>query len=711
MATLERLRKHSGLLLAVVVGMALIAFVLGDFLRSSGRIFRQSKRTIAEVNGEGIPIQQYRKRVDQLTAFYKQQRQAQALKSNTMYEIRDRVWKQMIQSSVLSEEYEQLGIDVSEDELFELVQGRNPHPLVKRYFSDAEGKFNRRQLLDFISQMDGNRVKPQQKKFWLYLEDQIVRQQKISKFNNLVTKGLYVTGYEAKRNFKEKQRQVDANYTVKSYNNIPDSKIQVAEADLKSYYEAHPQKYQQETSRDLKFVALDIAPSSEDDSVARAWIHKIKPEFEKVEDENLKQFVNVNSDTAFDDQYYKKSDLRDTLQEFMFNAEVGDIMGPYFENGTYKLARLANIKDLPDSVKIRHIVLPIQRQQNNRRRGGGQSNLKQVQAKADSLMEELKAGADFASVARQHSKDPRTADEGGVMGWVTPQELPSPMDDSCFFNEPGDIMKLRTNRGVHIIEIMDQSEKVKQVQIARVKREVVPSNETYRGIYEKAKKFAGEIQNLSEFKEAADQYGLIIREADSLKPNDRKIPGIGNAREVVKWAYEAKENDVSEAFEIRQDFVIAALENIRKEGVAPFKTVKERIERRVMKNKKYDYVQSQLKGVPQDNLAKIAETLQTPIDKVEDVRFQSFSLGGIGMEPKVLAGIASLNKGEVSIPMKGNSGVFISKALRVDEPSVPSNTKRLQQSLLYQQTSRAGKRAYEALKESANIQDNRARFY
>ncbi len=699
MATLERLRKRSGLLLAIVVGMALFAFVLGDLFRSGGSMFQSSRRDIAEIHGEHISIDEYQKRVDNLLHFYKQQRGVTSLNDETTYQIKDQVWEQMVREFVLLNEYEELGIMVTNEELFELVQGRNPHPMVKDYFTDPQtGQFRRQDLLRFISQLDAD-MDPRQKNLWLYLEEQILRQQRISKFFNLISKGIYVTNYEAKQQFEENQKTVDAQYVVQKFESIDDSEVDVATNDLKDYYKKYEKLYEQNDEISLKYIVMNIQPSPEDDSITKAWIYEIAEEFKEVED--VKQYVNLNSDTAFDPRYYKKEELPDTMADFMFSEDTGAVFGPYYEDGAYNVAKLTDIKYLPDSVRARQIILPVDQN----------VNPQVVKETADSLVEQIKKGADFAKLARENSQDPQTAVKGGDMGWFTREEQFPAIVDSTFFADVGDVKLVPSRVGYHIIKVTDQSPLKKRVQVGMIVNEVEYSEETYQEMYAKAHKFAGENNTLDEFLKAANDKGYTVHQAQKVDPNQRSIQEVENARPVIRWAYDANENDVSKAFEIKDKFVIAALIDKQKEGVAPFEQVKEDIRPKVINQKKAEKIITQFNNVSSNEPMEIAKALDLKTKEAKSLKFFSYTMPGEGLEPKVVGGIASLSKNEVSIPLEGRSGVYVAKATSVIMPQFPESFLNQKRSMMQMIQGNAGSSAYEALKEKADIQDNRAKFY
>ncbi len=356
MAILEKLRVRAGLLLAIVIGLSLLAFVLSDFLDSGGSLFTRSKFEIAEISGKSIPYTDYETRVNELEAIQKIQSGQAGLDEQTTDQIRSVTWDNMIQDMLMEKQYSKVGIDVSEDELKDLIMGENPHPAIAQLFTNPQtGVFNRQAFNAFMQRIQNEGEESEEKTYYLFIENEIFRQRKNIKYLNLIKKGLFATRLETTRQQEESSRSVDIDYLVENFNIVTDSAIKISEGDLEKYYKENLNRYKQEESRDIRYVYFEVVPSQADFDAAQKWINDIMPDFEKAED--IRQFVNVESDVSFDAKNYNEGELPDTLNDFMFKAAKGATYGPYFENNAYKISRLAAINYLPDSVKARHILL------------------------------------------------------------------------------------------------------------------------------------------------------------------------------------------------------------------------------------------------------------------------------------------------------------------------------------------------------------------
>ena len=253
----------------------------------------------------------------------------------------------------MEHQYKKVGLSIHPDELFDMVQGRNIHPIIQQQFSDPNtGQLNKEFITMFLKNMDQD---PRSKTYWLFLEQEIQKDRLFNKYFNLITKGLYVTSVQAQRALEDRTKKVNFDYTLVDYSSIPDSSISVEGKEIKNYYKSHLSEYKQTASRDIEYVVFPIQPSESDRQAAEEWINKMKDEFLLADDPN--QYVTLNSDSPLDSKYYKESELTDEMGKWAFSAKVGESYGPTFDGNSYKIIRLVNVKMLPDSVKARHILI------------------------------------------------------------------------------------------------------------------------------------------------------------------------------------------------------------------------------------------------------------------------------------------------------------------------------------------------------------------
>jgi peptidyl-prolyl cis-trans isomerase D len=702
MATLEKLRNRAGTLVAVVIGLALLAFILGDFFGSGGSLFTQNQFEIVEISGKSLPFQLYQERVDQITELNKASRRQTSLDEQTIENIREEVWSALVQENVLGGKYKNLGIDISTDELTDMVQGRNLHPIIRQEFGNPQtGQVDPAMVAQFLRSLD-NDPSGLQRSIWLYLENLIIRDRLFTKYNNLIKKGMYVTDFHSKQSVSERSRRVDFKYIVGRYASIDDSLVSINDSEISSYYKENKHNYLQEASRDLEYVVFPIVPSTQDFTQAEEWINEIKDDFIQAADPI--QFTNLNSDTPFRNQFFKQGDLSSQeLNDWAFNAKEDDYIGPLFDGESYLIARLVNIAFLPDSVKARHILISSQVE--------AQNQLDAVKSKADSLFQVAKKGGNFARLATEYSDDPGSAAQGGDLGWFPEGVMVKPFNDACFNGKRGEIVMVETQFGFHIIEILDLGKPSKKVQVAMLERNVIPSTKSYQNIYQAASEFAGMYTTSEAFDQGVQEKKLSKRIASNLKELDSRVAGLEHPREMVRWAYRSEENEVSPVFEFGDNFVVASLKRVREKGVAPLASVKDQIRNEVIADKKADILMDKLTlaMAEENSIEGLSNELSMPLQSAERISFSSFSLPSAGFEPAVISAAVYSPEGEISGPIKGNAGVYAVsvKAINFEEGDELGEKKRILS--LYQ--SRSMREAYEAIKENANIVDKRSKFF
>jgi peptidyl-prolyl cis-trans isomerase D len=709
MATLQTIRTKAGVLVAIVIGISLAAFILGDMLQSGSSLFQRDRLEIAKIKGESVQYPEFQQQAEELGEIYKMNTQQNQLDEENWVQIREQTWQNIVREKIMDDVYKELGITVSSEEMFDMLQGTNLHPIVQQLFRNPNtGQVDRGAVVRFLQNLETG-VSPEQREYWLYLEKQIAKERIQTKYNNLVGKGLYVTSQEAEKKLKEIGKEINFDYIMLATGSVADSQITVTEKDLKDYYNFHQDDYEQEKNRTIEYITYPVEPSEKDFQEAEEWINDIVQDFSSTND-NV-SFVNSNSDVGFDDTWYKKEDLPEDIATWIFetDVEVNSVLGPYFEDNAYKLAKLHASEMMPDSVKARHILLEV----------NSQEELASKQELADSLKTAIENGSNFNTLAMEFSTDRGSAMKGGELGWFSRGQMDKPFEEAAFNNEINEISVVTSQYGIHIIQTTERGKETRQVQVAYLVRKVVPSTETYQNVYAEASKFAGNNTTKKEFDAAIAEQDLNKKVA-SVKENDRKIEGLENARPLIRAAYDSEAGEMiqdsqgSTIFDLGDNFVIATLVSAKEEGIADFETVKQRVELAVLKQKKTDFLMNKMKTAREgkNDLDSIASELGTEIKTATNINFNSMSIPGAGMEP-VLTGTAfSLERGEISEPVAGNNGVFIVEVTSIDETDEQdADVKDEQMRLAMDLTYRAYSQAYEAHRKNVEIIDKRSKFY
>ena len=704
MATLQTIRDRGGVLVAIIIGLALLAFILGDFVGKGSGGGSKKYFEIAEIAGKSITYQDFEKKINKLTEIYKLTGSG-IIDESTSEDIREQSWQQLIREIILDDEYNELGLGVSDDELFDLIQGNNPHPFVRQMFTDPQtGRMNKPALINFLKNMDND---PTQKAYWLFMENEIVNNRYFIKYNNLVSKGLFPTHSQAIIEFNELNKKVDFNYFVERFNTISDSAVTVDSKDLEKYYEEYKDNYKQLPSRTIEYVIFSVEPSEADISETEKWINGIKSEFEEAE--NVKEFINLTADTRFEDINHTLDEFPEIIRGFVDTAELGEVYGPYFENETYKLAKIAEINYLPDSVHARHILIS----------AGQNRSFSSAESTADSLKTLIGNGVNFNTIAITSSDDQGSAQLGGDLGWFREGQMVKPFNDACFQGKIGALTIVETQFGFHIIEILEKGSTVKKIKAGIVDRKLEPSSTTYQNIYGEAGRFAGMNDTYEKFNETVAGEAYDKRTATDLKPTDKEIPGLDSPRNIIRSVFEGKENEIvldfneKAVFELGDQFAIVYLTGVKKEGFSNLEDVESDIRLNVMKEKKALKIIENIKaGIGEtETLEDLAKNLGVNIETATGISFNSFSVPGAGIEPQVIASAVNSDQGILVGPVKGNNGVYVITVTNITNPEETDDLAAILFRLKSTYNSRAGYEAFEALKESADIVDSRYKFY
>ncbi|MDR1671874.1 MAG: SurA N-terminal domain-containing protein [Bacteroidales bacterium] len=699
MAVLEKIRSKGGVII-FFIGLGLLLFIL-----PLDDLFNRSRNTdIGKVNEKTFSYQDYDRYVSELTQYEQQNTQSSSLDEYTTDMIYEQAWQTMVARELVEQEYRKTGLTVSAGEVFDMVQGSNPVADIRQNFTNPEtGQFDRSLLINFLKNknMSGNELAAQQ---WNTLEGNIIQRRYAEKYYNLIAKGLHMPAFVVNNENVELNKKVDFDYVMKTYASIPDSAINLTNADLKRYYTEHRQEWRQEVSRDIEYVVFNIVPSDEDRAAASQWVENIKEDFEKAED--IRQFVTANSVVPFDTKFYKADELPVQAAE-LFDAQIGDMAGPYQEGEALKLVRLASIENRPDSVKVRQIII-VPRQQT-------QAAAQQAVALADSVKTLIEKGADFTTLALQYSADPAVQTNNGDIGWIYESTLQAgSIGAQCFEVKKGEVFNRESQQGIFIIQVTDRGREVKKVQLGILQRNINASQRTEQLIYSQASKFAMENRTEAKFNEAVGAQNLIKRVATYIGENDRQIPGLSSARPVVRWAYEADKGAVSEVFALRDAYVVAILKEVREEGAAPLEQVVAEVNIAVKRQKKAAQISTVLLEAAKNATAfgDMALGLGLPVESASGISFSSFSVSGAGIEPELIAAVVSTSEGSISEPIEGANGVFLFTVRQVTEApsdSIAMESAKIRLSTTF--TNRAMTEVDQALRKAAKIKDMRSKFY
>lgn len=710
MATLQKIRNQGGILVSIFIGVALVAFIVGDALSSGSSLMNRSRNKIGEVAGESIDVQDYQNEITKNEEMAKMMSNLSALPEKEQQRIRESTWAMMVAKIILNQEYEALGLGLSAEELYDHLLGNNMDPNLRQIFTDPNtGVLDRERANQTAKMITAYPDNHPDKIFWLNTENQVATRRMMEKYNTLLSKGLYISKDQIKESAVNSYTTADLSYIMKSYSSISDSSVTVTQNEIKEYYNSHQYLFNQDELRQIEYVYFEVTPSAQDIEETKTWVEKIIPEFEAAP--GIMEFARLSSEKRFDPVYYKKGELQDpALDEFIFTEKGEGVYGPYLKDNAYNILRVADRKMLPDSVKARHILIKPMG-----------NDVVAAEKLADSLANVLRSGkGDFDLLAREYSTDGSSIN-GGDLGWFTQNMMVQPFSDSVFMAKKNEIKVVITQFGYHVVQVTDQSTPVEKVQLGIIAREITPSQQTINKIYNDARVFANDLTGYEGFNAAITEHNLVKRYA-SLNKNDQSFSSIEQARELVRQAYLTDKvgkvlmtNKQSPIFESGDKYIVAVLTSIQKEGIAPLQSVTSQIRRELIRKKKGEILAKELKDAAagSESLLSIANRTNTEVIDVTDISFASRQLSSAGFEPKVIATVLGLKEGEISQPIIGTTGVFMAVVnSRTENTGTPEEIETIENSVKQMNMYRLYYgQGIEALEKDAGVIDLRYKFY
>jgi peptidyl-prolyl cis-trans isomerase D len=710
MAVIGKIRQRAGLLIGIV-GFSLVAFILGDLFTSNRSFLTGSGNELAVIGGKKVNIQDFEAKVRQLEDNYKLNTGNQTVDQATLESLREQAWSQLLNDEIMAVQYNKAGVKVSPEELFDMIQGENPHQQIKEAFKDPKtGEFSRANVIRFLKEMD-NDATGKTRAQWIAFEKYISEERVKEKYNELIKHGLFTTTEEAKMNYELQSKTAVVKLIDMNYASISDSSVTTDEKELRDYYNAHQDDFKQEASRKIEYVTFDVAPSQEDRDAAYKSIEKLVAPFRESTDDSL--FVALNTDIKNEITFHKKGTLSPVLDTLFLNAPVGTVYGPYEENNTLKVAKLVDVKTLPDSIRVSHALIAYA---GSERAAPEVTRTKeQAQKIADSLLAVIKkTPSRFTDIAKLESDDKVSAAKDGDLEWITNQ---SPMDpkfkEGAFNTKKGEVSLVESPFGFHLIKVTDQTAAVKQVKVAYIDRRIEAGSKTFQAAFSKANEFSSRNRTVEDFDKAVKTQGLNKRVADNLKETDKTIAGLENPRALVQWAFNAKKGDVSKTYDLGNKFVIAQLVEVKEKGIAPMEQVTDAVKAKVIASKKAKMFMDKInaKAGSAKTIEELGAALGIPVKTVDNMSFASSYVQNIGVEPTVTGTVFSLKPGQLSKPIEGTAGVFVVQVEKFNEPAAVtdySNNKKQAEQQLQQ---RSAYEVFNSLKEKADITDNRGKYY
>ena len=700
MATLEKIRSK-GLLLLIVVGLALVVFIVGDLVNSGSTYFQENGANVAVINGDKVKIRDYAEKMEQFNDVVKLQ-YGNNINDEMMEQIRQMVWESTVTEKVVGDDCAEIGMMVTKNELADMLVGNNISPMMmnNQMFFNQNGQFDVNIVKQFISMLDSEdaaqNIPYEQlrlyRNYWRYWEHAIKTNRLQEKYTNLLNAALVVNPLEAKYAYDNAKVSADAVYAMKNYFAIADTIVNVSDAEIKALYNEKKEQFKQKQSADVKYIAVDIKPSADDFAEVEKWINDLKEEFTTTEE--IADVVNSNSDVQYRGENLVKDQINADFQEFAFSGKAGEVMGPIFVDNTYKMARIIeNGINSVDSVNLSNMYL---------RRETAEA----TQALADSIMTAVKKGADFAELAKVHSLAQNGAN-GGEIGWVSEMGLEKKIATPAFSTPAKGIFQVKEGNDIILFRVNELGQKVLKAKVAVLARSVDATSRTQATLYNNLKQFIVDNNTIEKLEAEAANNGYVVMTAKNLDINASAINNVKKAREAVRWVFENKEGAISDIFEVENQIIVVAVDKHNAEGYRSIESVRPQLLSELRKEKKGDILVAQMAN---KDMAQLA-TEGFRVDTVRNISFASNYAGAIGNEPSLFARVAGAEVEKESPAIKGNTGAYIFKVINKEEAAKPYNEK---EEMVMLETREGYMNQYlsiEALKEAADIEDMRYKYY
>jgi peptidyl-prolyl cis-trans isomerase D len=704
MAVLNKIRQRS-LFLIIIIALALFSFVLADLFKNNNAFSAKSQNTVGTINGKDITREDFMQKVEIA--------QKQAGPSATNTQVMNRVWEQEVRQAIMETQFEKLNITVEKDQMRDLL--KNALATSPEFLNEA-GMFDENKLNEYIINLKETSAATYQE--WVNYEKSLSSNALQQNYFNLVKAGLTGTLEEGKFEHKLEGNKVDIKFVQIPFSSIADSTVTVSKSEISSYIEKHKDMYQADASTDIQYVEFKEVATVEDEDAIKAGIVALLNDYEvyneatKANDvvtgflktQNNEDFVNSNSDIKFDNRFLFKSSLPSTVADSIFKLNEGEIYGPYKDNGYFKVSKVVAVKQISDSAKVRHILIPFI----GATRVGPEVTKTDEQAKqtADSILSIVKSDRSKFVSLLELSSDKVSNEKEGVIEFAYTDSFAPEFKDFSFDNTKGDIDVVKTSFGYHIIEILSQSDKQKAIQLGTIARKIEPSQATIDKVFRDASNFEISAEN-KDFAELATESKYVARPVNSIKVLDENIPGIGNQRQIVKWAFnEDTEIGKIKRFNIPSGYAIVQLVAKHDEGLMSVEEATVTAMPVIRKEKKAAIIRERVKAT---NLDDLAATENTTVKTASAINMKNPTISGAGKEPFVVGAAFGLKEGQTSKLMDGNNGVYMIQVTKIIPAVELDNYQAAANQVEKQKLNVVNTNLYNALKEAAEIEDNRAK--
>lgn len=711
MSIIQSIREKGAKVTVVIIAIALVGFILTDYFQSRGGGTGGGANPIGKVNGKSLNFEDFNRKVD-LTQENMRQQGYPSSPATTQMAI-DNTWDQEVNRILMEEEFRKLGISVSKKELGDILYGPNAPEDLKNQFTDPKtGQYNAVQAKQQIDQIM-KKGSPEQKASFNNYINQLILQRQYEKYMSLFSNSTNVPRWLVEKQNADNSQMARVQLVKEVFSSIPDSAVKVEDKEIADYISKHKDDYKQQESRTISFVTFNASPSAADSADAIKRLNDLKPALDTTS--NLEQLLmSEGVDPSFNYNGYRTgSSIQSTFRDSIFKTPVGGVYGPFLEGNNYILAKMEGVRQMPDSAKVRHILIATSQRDPQTGQSYTTRDTATAYKLADSLRMAIAAGSNFDSLCVKFSDDPGSKDKGGVYDNFPSGQMVGPFNDFCFLSPVGSKGIVKTDFGYHYIEVLSHKGSGAGYKITMLPKEISISPETDNNASNQANLFAGDSRDQKSF-DANYEKTLkpkgINKAVATVGPRDAQIQGLGYSRQFVKNIYDAKLGEVLKPEKVDNNYVVAVVTEVLKEGTMSVEKARPQVEA-ALRNKKKAEMLKQKAGKVTTLEAVAAAWGGKQIETIDSLRMTGSNVS-LGYEPKVSGAIFNpANKGKI-VPevIEGQSGVYVVKVESITTTPVAGGSVADQRKTLYDQKKQTAN-PLEALKKAATIKDNRSERY
>ena len=693
MAVLEKLRGW-GIVLSILVALPLLLFIVDPSQIVQTVQSVSSRYDVGKINGKSVSYTDFQREVERFSTVSEMLSGTSSSSEQEQRQIRDMAWQNLVFQNLFIKNAQAGGINVGRDEIKDLTNGESVSPVIASMFMDENGNFSSDRLVAFLQEVEEDET-GRGALLWDYLQNNVVTNQYSTKYNALFSLSNNENALQVANMIADNNTTADVDFVMVPLTYATDSTVVISDSEIRDYYNNHKDRFKQNASRDIEYAVFEVVPSKEDIAATNADFLKLYDEFAAAE--NVRSFLQRNSDRQWSDRWYKEGELATVNRDVdTFVAEHNEGVSPVYTSGnTFYAVRVTNVAQIPDSVYVRHILL----------QGTDAQHL------ADSLLTVIKKGGNFSTLAALYSADQGSndGDQLGNIGWMTQNYMIQGFEPTLTA-KVGEPFILNTNYGTHVVEVARTTKPVLKKQAAIFEKETLASKETFNKFYNDANRLATlSGGNYKNYKAACDSIGTYSHSMTITEATDT-YGSIDHAKEVTRWAFDNKPGKVSNIITVDNNyFFIVAVKDASKEGYADVNKVANQIRNQLYFEK---YALKRQADIAQEiagmtDLEAIAEKLGTTVSTQEDVAFASMS--SRSLDPKFLGAIAAAKEGVISGPVAGSYGVYVFKVTGRETGSyyTEDDAKAYHQ----QMQAYAAQMLLPVMMDDADVKDNRARFY